>query len=285
MRKRDRVGKCLVLCAISIASLCSWLAAKHPDGAGAIYAKARTAIAAVIVRQHKAPEIRPLSEDEIDDRERREYVEEISYSRLIRLPVRSYDCVSGVATNHEMEPIAYNHSYESVDLGKTAIVLMDCWNMRPTPYNETLDTEIVPLLEFARRNSVNVVHSPNGRPIYHRLEPDADNPYEYNVVKPWVSDAERLDRYLKERGINTILYAGYATNACVFYRATGMHAMRNRGYETILLRDLTRSMETSESRKAGLWGYKYALDILERTGCTTTFNEFQAAVAAGNGEE
>ncbi len=46
----------------------------------------------------------------------------------------------------------------------------------------------------------------------------------------------------QERGINTLIYLGVASNMCVCYRSMGMIAMRAHGLRTIFVRDLVESI-------------------------------------------
>jgi nicotinamidase-related amidase len=58
-----------------------------------------------------------------------------------------------------------------------------------------------------------------------------------------ISSGEQLHEVLRDRGILHLLYVGFATNWCILGRDYGIRAMRNRGYNTILLRDATTGVE------------------------------------------
>ena len=57
-----------------------------------------------------------------------------------------------------------------------------------------------------------------------------------------------MHRFCKEKGILFLLYAGFNTNCCVLLRDYGTLAMRDRGYEVILIRDCTTGMESYDSQ-------------------------------------
>lgn len=66
--------------------------------------------------------------------------------------------------------------------------------------------------------------------------------------EPVVANGEELHRYCKANGILFLFYAGFNTNCCVLLRDYGTIAMRDRGYEVILLRDCTTGMESYDSQ-------------------------------------
>jgi nicotinamidase-related amidase len=66
--------------------------------------------------------------------------------------------------------------------------------------------------------------------------------------EPVVAHGEELHAYCKQNGILFLLYAGFNTNCCVVLRDYGTLAMRDRGYEVILVRDCTTGMESYESQ-------------------------------------
>jgi len=58
-----------------------------------------------------------------------------------------------------------------------------------------------------------------------------------------IATGEQLHRLLHHRRILHLLYAGFAANMCVPGRDYGTRAMRQRGYNLILLRDCTTAIE------------------------------------------
>jgi nicotinamidase-related amidase len=64
-----------------------------------------------------------------------------------------------------------------------------------------------------------------------------------------VANGEELHQYCKQNGILFLFYAGFNTNCCVLLRDYGTVAMRDRGYEVILIRDCTTGMESYDSQE------------------------------------
>ena len=62
-----------------------------------------------------------------------------------------------------------------------------------------------------------------------------------------ISTGNQLHRLLRNRKILHLFYAGFATNMCLIDRDYGMRAMKNRGYNLILLRDATTGVETHDT--------------------------------------
>jgi len=96
--------------------------------------------------------------------------------------------------------------------------------------------------------------------------------------EPMVFYTDQLDDYLKARGIDTLIYTGFATDMCVLGSEGGGHAMLARGYRCILVRDGTVGVETPESFPERL-ATRYGTHIFEwKIGYSTTFAEFMAAI-------
>ncbi|MEE3259018.1 MAG: isochorismatase family protein [Candidatus Latescibacterota bacterium] len=62
-----------------------------------------------------------------------------------------------------------------------------------------------------------------------------------------VVDGEALHRLLVRRGGLFLFYVGFAANMCVPFRDYGMRAMKDRGYDIILVEDCTTAIEVADS--------------------------------------
>jgi nicotinamidase-related amidase len=58
---------------------------------------------------------------------------------------------------------------------------------------------------------------------------------------------QKLTRFCTEKKILHLFYAGFATNICVQFRDYGCRALRESGYNVILLRDCTTGIEVSQT--------------------------------------
>ncbi len=68
-------------------------------------------------------------------------------------------------------------------------------------------------------------------------------------VKPQQEDyiiatGEQLNQIFKEKRILNLIYVGFATNLCLFLKPGGLKEMWDRGYNIIVLRDCTTTVET-----------------------------------------
>ncbi|MYD94302.1 MAG: isochorismatase family protein [Chloroflexi bacterium] len=106
------------------------------------------------------------------------------------------------------------------------------------------------------------------RTIHDAVAPEPDD-----IV---IATGEQLQRALRDLRLVHLLYVGFATNICVRFRDYGIHAMRNRGYAPILLRDCTSGIETRETYD-GLQVTDAVLHDLERWCFTADSREFIAA--------
>jgi nicotinamidase-related amidase len=62
-----------------------------------------------------------------------------------------------------------------------------------------------------------------------------------------VVNGNQLHRLLRHKQILHLFYAGFAANICVPFKDYGMRAMKDRGYEIILIRDCTTAIETADT--------------------------------------
>lgn len=108
-----------------------------------------------------------------------------------------------------------------------------------------------PPRDFRRREGAYAVYrSPREQPpgVGPRWEVAARN-WVMNPDVPVLDDDEviatgqQMHEVFERRGILHLLYVGFATNWCILSRDYGIRAMRNRGYNTILLRDATTGVE------------------------------------------
>lgn len=62
-----------------------------------------------------------------------------------------------------------------------------------------------------------------------------------------VFTGDQLHAVLRDRGAVTLFYCGFAANYCVPNRDYGMRAMRQRGYDVVLVRDGTTAIEMADT--------------------------------------
>ncbi|MFT5365603.1 MAG: nicotinamidase-related amidase [Candidatus Latescibacterota bacterium] len=62
-----------------------------------------------------------------------------------------------------------------------------------------------------------------------------------------ILNGAQLHRLLKHKQILHLFYAGFAANMCVPFRDYGMRAMKDRGYNPILIRDCTTAIEVADT--------------------------------------
>jgi nicotinamidase-related amidase len=87
----------------------------------------------------------------------------------------------------------------------------------------------------------------------------------------------QLDRLLRRRGVENLIYCGFATDMCVLRAPGGVEPMAGYGYRLYLLRDATVGVElpdTFEERLATRWGIRY---FETHYGQTLTTEELVAA--------
>jgi nicotinamidase-related amidase len=95
-----------------------------------------------------------------------------------------------------------------------------------------------------------------------------------------IATGDQLHRLLKHRGILFLLYAGFAANMCVPFRDYGMRAMKNRGYEVVLLRDCTSAIEVADTYEDMLLSRAAVVDVEQTIGYTAASEDIVKACQA-----
>jgi len=96
--------------------------------------------------------------------------------------------------------------------------------------------------------------------------------------------SDQLDEYLKQRGIDTLIYMGFMADMCMLAAEGGARHMLSRGYRCILMRDATVGVETPESFPERL-ATRYGTHIFEWSlGHGTSFSQFERAIAEVEGD-
>lgn len=93
----------------------------------------------------------------------------------------------------------------------------------------------------------------------------------------YVFQTNQFHRALHQRGIENLIYAGFATDMCILRAPGGIQPMFSLGYRTFLMRDATLGVEftdTFEQRTMTFWGIRYFETHL---GDTVTFDDFVRA--------
>ncbi len=91
---------------------------------------------------------------------------------------------------------------------------------------------------------------------------------------------DQLDAYLKARGVETLIYSGFAADMCVLNSEAGARAMLARNYRCILIRDATVGVERPDTFDERL-ATRYGIHIFEwQVGYSTTLGDFFSAVEA-----
>lgn len=96
--------------------------------------------------------------------------------------------------------------------------------------------------------------------------------------EPLLFYSDLLDAYLQERGVDTLIYTGFATDMCILTSEGGGRPMLRAGYRCILMRDGTIGVETPDSFPDRL-ATRYGIHRFEVTvGYSSTWADFQTAV-------
>lgn len=92
---------------------------------------------------------------------------------------------------------------------------------------------------------------------------------------------DQLDAWLRQAGVETLIYTGFAADMCVLDAEGGARPMLSRGYRCILMRDATVGVERPDTFAERL-ATRYGIHRFEwQVGYSTTFADFANAISGG----
>jgi nicotinamidase-related amidase len=200
-------------------------------------------------------------------------------ARNIVLVTRTYDPGGSADTYSTERDGTYKYQQSTLDLNKTALILIDVWAGHPIDgwaerEHQNIITKIKPLLALARKHNMTIIYSPNGGTICPDVCPQKG---EIVLDAAGISTTDAFHQLLKEKGITTLLYAGYASNWCLLDRPSGIFWMSQLDYNIILIRDATIGQETAETLD-GEWANKVVINMVESEwGRSTSMTDLQTA--------
>ncbi len=206
---------------------------------------------------------------------------------FFELPVRRFRAAHSAEEKEEKGNHFYRCNKRKFALEKSALVLIDTWDYHPNSFFEKrmkahIKSELLPVVEKARSLGVQIVYLPHRRAIAKELSPEENDVVIENHSDEEVPLAEfdkrDLKKFLDEKGIKHLFYAGYASNYCVFGRPGGLVGMNKMGFDTVLLRDASIAVETEESVE-GEWHHRGIVSIVESGyGGSVSNDDFMAAL-------
>ena len=158
-----------------------------------------------------------------------------------------------------------------IERGTAALVVVSCSDDELGIYandgfrsrvweNRALHLE--PLLQQARKKKLTIVHVPNGHAL-NGSKNGACQPLKGEAV---MEDTESFDEYLSTKGIDTLLYVGYAANHDMLFGVGGMaryysnqRYLKEKTPQYFWIQEATVAFETGSSLAGGEWAKKQAL--------------------------
>jgi hypothetical protein len=162
-------------------------------------------------------------------------------------------------------PIRAEKIYElkrTIDPNTAAIVVMDPWiDMASDHLNEyygrILESHVAPLVNKGLERGHRIIVLTNdpkvvkyNTKIYPKLavlvaDGKATLLYHQNL------DDDLFAEYLRKAGVNTLIYAGFASNMCVIGRRMGMIPMVQQGFKTYFVPEASAAVETEGTWESG----------------------------------
>lgn len=160
---------------------------------------------------------------------------------------------------------------------QTALVLIDVFDEHPNKalserVQLNIKEKLVPLVDLVRRKNILVLYALHGFKLNRALSIQKQD-----VILNFSSSPPFHD-FLQKRNIKNLLYAGYASNMCLLFRAVGIyHMSAYNKYNIIIVRDCTLAYETPKTLK-GQWANEVVINMVEaQWGSSTTLDDLRAA--------
>tara|TARA_B100001059_G_C17823187_1_gene579639 strand:+ start:1621 stop:2412 length:792 start_codon:yes stop_codon:yes gene_type:complete len=135
---------------------------------------------------------------------------------------------------------------------KTAFIIMDPW---PTGEKEEsiIENKIIPLVnEVLKKNQMVLIVTVNPRinknpknRVHEKLKKISDK----NLVFIFHENhnKETFSEFLKSNNISSLIYLGFASNACIINRELGIINMKLQGFKTFFIPEASAAIEDSDS--------------------------------------
>ncbi len=92
-----------------------------------------------------------------------------------------------------------------------------------------------------------------------------------------IVNGDQLHRVLSHRKILHLFYVGFAANMCIPFRDYGTRAMKDRGYDIVLIRDCTSAIEVEHTAEDLMLSQAAVIDTELNVGYTTSSSDLVAA--------
>ncbi|HZO88455.1 MAG TPA: cysteine hydrolase family protein [Chthonomonadaceae bacterium] len=109
---------------------------------------------------------------------------------------------------------------------------------------------------------------------------DAPGPAKPLDTEPVVVATDQFDAWLREKGIDTLIYTGFATNLCILDAPAGMKPMAGLGYRCVLLREATLAVEFPETMQERIHTQTALRYIEAWVGYTASVRDFILRLSA-----
>jgi nicotinamidase-related amidase len=148
---------------------------------------------------------------------------------------------------------------------KTALIVMDPWADSGSDFlNQYFSpiylTNILPLVIKATTLKMPVIvltNDPNknnnkgyGSKVFPELEKMAIEG-SLQILYHQDFDGKQLAKYLRDKGVNTLIYSGFSSNMCVIGRDTGMIPMKINGFKLYFIPKASAAVEFKDSWETG----------------------------------
>lgn len=149
----------------------------------------------------------------------------------------------------------------SIDPCTTAIVIVDPWLDLPVEAIQIMEDRIVPLVRLASSAGHLVIiltNDPKTTPYYAHCYPGLTQMVDGNRVNLFYhqqygndpcATSQAFCKWLKNHNIDTLIYAGFASNACVIGRPMGMVMMYHQGLNLYFVPEASMACELPETMK------------------------------------
>lgn len=149
-------------------------------------------------------------------------------------------------SNYDSNKKSYITKVEETDIdpNKTALVIIDLWRLQ---FLDSLTINYInPLVKELDSLGVSIIYSPSNGLLNRHLEKLSHGTYFYNL--------DMMDKYIRDKGIENLIYVGYDTLYCILDKPNGIFSFQSRNSKDFKMFVMEKGVlsATEEMKKTGI---------------------------------
>ncbi len=163
---------------------------------------------------------------------------------------------------------------KTLSLSSAVAIIIDPWTKDPGTglgWNarriDNIDQKLRPTLDALRKVGMRLIYAPHDEEIHPSVAPQPGD-----MVLPGSLNGSFLAQILRQGGIGTLIYMGYASNMCVLFRECGLLNMAKEKFDILYVRDASIAVEMKETLDEE-WIHQSVVNLIETNLAATVSAE------------